>query len=84
MCHKLAQKASNFCKSQQITFSVQLSSLRKRERKDQKSKIGEVFFLSACYAKAAGEEMTLSCKLLAQLTEGNHTSAMAHMGFVEE
>jgi hypothetical protein len=42
-----------------------------------KSKIGEVFFLSACYDKAAGEGVTLSCRLLAQREEGNHTFAVA-------
>jgi len=51
-----------------------------------KSKIGEVFFCSACYDKAADEEVTLSCRLLAQREEDNHTSAVAHAHrcFVEE
>src|SRR5260221_12359546 len=44
-----------------------------------KSKIGEVFFCSACYDKAADEEVTLSCRLLAQREEDIHTSAVAHV-----
>ena len=41
-------------------------------------KIGEVFFFSACYDKAADEEVTLSCRCLSQREEDTHTSAVAH------
>ena len=42
------------------------------------SKIGEVFFFSACYDKAADEEVTLSCRGHAPREEDTHTSAVAH------
>jgi hypothetical protein len=42
------------------------------------SKIGEVIFFSACYAKAADEEVTLSCRCHAHREEDTHTSAVAH------
>src|SRR5712671_6452044 len=43
------------------------------------SKIGEVFFCSACSAKAADEEVMLSCRYLWQREEDTHTSAVAHV-----
>ena len=42
------------------------------------SKIGEVFFFSACHDKAADEKVTLSCRCLSQREEDTHTSAVAH------
>ena len=51
-----------------------------------KSKIGEVFFCSACYAKGADEEVTLSCRCLSQREEDHHTTtvAQAHIYFFVE
>jgi len=55
-------------------------------RRAVKSKIGEVFFCSACYDKIADEEVTLSCRCLSQREEDHHTSTVvqAHICFVEE